>query len=83
MNPQLSTAFPLGVTTYYLAKAINSNGDMQELLRNKNIRDKNQIYYSSQSDSHNQLDPSKLNIAIAERLHMCLDHVGQLTRSKK
>src|SRR3954464_4204070 len=27
MNPQSSITFPLGVTTYYLAKAINSNGE--------------------------------------------------------
>src|SRR3954469_9950495 len=27
MNPQSSTTLPLGVTTYYLAKAINSNGE--------------------------------------------------------
>src|ERR1041385_369604 len=52
---------------------------MQELLRNKNIRDKNQIYYSI---SHNPSDPIKLSIATAERLQKCLDHVGQLTRSK-
>src|SRR3954469_16708779 len=27
MNPQSSIMFPLGVTTYYLAKAINNNGE--------------------------------------------------------
>ena len=27
MNPQSSITFPLGVTTYYLAKAINNNGE--------------------------------------------------------
>ena len=27
MNPQSSITLPLGVTTYYLAKAINSNGE--------------------------------------------------------
>ena len=27
MDPQSSITFPLGVTTYYLAKAINSNGE--------------------------------------------------------
>src|ERR1041385_7539876 len=57
---------------------------MQELLKNKNIRDKNQIYYSItiRTSSHNPSDPIKLSIATAERLQKCLDHVGKLTRSK-
>ena len=45
MNPLSNITLPLGVTIYYLAKAINSNGEHARLLKNKNIK-VNQIYYS-------------------------------------
>ena len=54
---------------------------MQELLRNKNIEIKTKYITQSQSE-HNPSDPIKLSIATAERLHMCLDHVGQLMASR-
>ena len=37
MNPQSSITFPLGVTTYYLDKAINSNGELMTLNRKGSI----------------------------------------------
>jgi len=38
MNPQSSITLSLGVTIYYLAKAINATENMQELLKNTNIK---------------------------------------------
>jgi hypothetical protein len=34
MNPLSSITLPLGVTTYYLAKAINYNGEHARTLKN-------------------------------------------------
>src|SRR3954471_1446289 len=50
LNPQSSITLLLGVAINHLAKVINGNGDMQEFLKNSNIKEKNQIYYSSQSE---------------------------------
>ena len=47
MNPQSCITLPLGVTTYYSAKAINSNGEHAKFLKNINIKEENQIYYSN------------------------------------
>ena len=37
-NPQSCITLPLGVTTYYLAKAINSNKEHARILKNKYIK---------------------------------------------
>src|SRR3954469_6146897 len=50
LNPQSSITLPLGVTTNHLAKINTATENMQELLKNSNIKEKNQIYYSSQSE---------------------------------
>src|SRR3954468_22813515 len=50
LSPQSSITLPLGVATNHLAKLKYVNGEMQELLKNSNIKEKNQIYYSSQSE---------------------------------
>ena len=50
LNPQSSIMLPLGVAINHLAKVKYGNGNMQELLKNSNIKEKNQIYYSSQSE---------------------------------
>src|SRR3954464_15261901 len=49
MNPQSSITLPLGVATNHLAKIKYAMENMQEVLKNSNIKEKNQIYYSSQS----------------------------------
>src|SRR3954470_5216101 len=38
MNPQSSITLPLGVTTYYLAKAINSNGEHARITQEKKYK---------------------------------------------
>src|SRR3954469_16087022 len=43
MNPQSSITLPLGVTIYYLAKAIKSNGEHARITQEQNIKE-NQIY---------------------------------------
>src|SRR3954469_17065542 len=50
LNPQSSITFPLGVTINHLAKVINGNGEHARITQNSNIKEKNQIYYSSQSE---------------------------------
>ena len=50
-EPLSSITLPLGVAIYYLAKAINGNGEHARLLKNKNIKE-NQIYYFHKSE-HN------------------------------
>src|ERR1041384_3019070 len=57
---------------------------MQELLKNSNIKEKNQIYYSSQSE-HSLIihQIQQTQHSNNRKLHRCLDHVGQLTRSRK
>ena len=51
LNPQSSITLPLGVATNYLAKVKYGNGEhARNLLKNTNIKEKNQIYYSSQSE---------------------------------
>src|SRR4051812_50104908 len=58
--------------------------NMLELLKKSNIKEKNQIYYSSQSEHSliiHQIPPTQHNNN--RKLHRCLDHVGKLTRSRK
>ena len=50
LNPQSSTTLPLGVATNYLAKENTATENMQEFTQEQNIKEKNQIYYSSQSE---------------------------------
>src|SRR3954463_5984204 len=58
--------------------------NMQELLKNSNIKEKNQIYYSSQSEHSLIIHQIPANSALQHRkLQRCLDHVRQLTRSRK
>src|ERR1043165_10045221 len=58
--------------------------NMQELLKNSNIKKKNQIYYSSQSKHSLIIHQIPANSAYQHRkLQRCLDHVRQLTRSRK
>src|SRR3954463_15095886 len=58
--------------------------NMQELLKNSNIKEKNQIYYSSQSEHSLIIHQIPANSAYQHRkLQRCLDHVRQLTRSRK
>src|SRR3954465_12898395 len=57
---------------------------MQELLKNSNIKVKNQIYYSSQSEHSLVIHQIPPNSAYQQqKLHRCLDHVRQLTRNRK
>src|SRR3954462_2465754 len=57
---------------------------MQELLKNSNIKEKNQIYYSSQSEHSLIIHQIPTNTAYQQqKLHRCLDHVRQLTRTQK
>src|SRR3954467_2055161 len=51
MNPQSSITLPLGVSIYYLAKAIKSNREHARILKNKIEKEKPNIK-SSQSE-HN------------------------------
>src|SRR3954470_19473642 len=48
LNPQSSITLPLGVATKYLAKAKYCNGEHARIYSRTNIKEKNQIYYSSQ-----------------------------------
>ena len=50
LNPQSSITLPLGVAIKYLAKANTATENMQEFTQEQNIKEKNQIYYSSQSE---------------------------------
>src|SRR3954462_15058444 len=51
MNPQSSIAFPLGVTTYYLAKAINNNGEHARITQeHKYKRGESNILLKTQSE---------------------------------
>src|SRR3954470_23566755 len=56
----------------------------KNLLKNTNIKEKNQIYYSSQSEHNLIIHQILANSAWQHRkLQRCLDHVRQLTRSRK
>src|SRR3954465_4037117 len=48
LNPQSSITFPLEVTINHLAKVKYGNGEHARIYLRKNIKEKNQIYYSSQ-----------------------------------
>ena len=51
VNPQPSITLPLGVAINHLDKVKYGNGEhARELLKNSNIKEKNQIYYSSPSE---------------------------------
>src|SRR3954464_9116595 len=51
LNPQSSITLSLGVAKkIYLAKANTATENMQEFTQEQNIKEKNQIYYSSQSE---------------------------------
>src|SRR3954465_10039649 len=50
LNPQSSIMLPLGVAINHLAKVKYGNGEHARLLKDSNIKEKNQIYYSSQSE---------------------------------
>src|ERR1043165_4386449 len=57
---------------------------MQEFTQEKNIKEKNQIYYSSQSEHSLIIHQIPTNSAWQQqKLHRCLDHVRQLTRTRK
>src|ERR1043165_5523846 len=57
---------------------------MQEFTQQQNIKEKNQIYYSSQSEHSLIIHHIPTNSAQQQqKLHRCLDHVKQLTRSRK
>src|ERR1041385_8420450 len=57
---------------------------MQEFTQEKNIKEKNQIYYSSQSEHSLIIHQIPTNSAYQQqKLHRCLDHVRQLTRTRK
>src|SRR3954471_21666304 len=47
LNPQSSITLPLGVATNHLAKVKYSNGEHARITQDSNIKEKNQIYYSS------------------------------------
>ena len=49
-----------------LAKANTGTENMQEFTQEQNIKGKNQIYYSSQSEHSHPSDPNKLSIATAK-----------------
>src|SRR3954466_2812844 len=56
----------------------------KNLLKNSNIKEKNQIYYSSQSEHSLIIHQIPANSTQQQRkLQRCLDHVRQLTRSRK
>src|SRR3954466_11193822 len=48
LNPQSSMTLSLGVASNNLAKANTATENMQEFTKEQNIKEKNQIYYSSQ-----------------------------------
>src|SRR3954464_11385228 len=50
LNPQSSITLPLGVANKILAKANTAMENMQEFTQEQNIKEKNKIYYSSQSE---------------------------------
>src|SRR3954463_8078999 len=57
---------------------------MQEFTKEQNIKEKNQIYYSSQSEHSLIIHQIPTNSAYQQqKLHRCLDHVSQLTRTRK
>src|SRR3954468_18245132 len=57
---------------------------MQEFTQEQNINEKNQIYYSSQSEHSLIIIRSQQTQHSNDRkLQRCLDHVRQLTRSRK
>src|ERR1041385_4838420 len=57
---------------------------MQEFTQEQNIKEKNQIYYSSQSEHSLIIHQIPTNSAQQQqKLQKCLDHVRQLTRSRK
>src|SRR3954463_1403614 len=58
--------------------------NMQEFTQEQNIKEKNQIYYSSQSEHSHIIHQIPTNSAYQQqKLQRCLDHVRQLTRSRK
>ena len=50
LNPQSSIMLPLGVATNHLAKVKYSNGEHGRIYSRTHIKEKDQIYYSSQSE---------------------------------
>src|ERR1044072_6831470 len=57
---------------------------MQGFTQEQNINEKNQIYYSSQSEHSLIIHQIPTNSAQQQqKLHRCLDHVRQLTRTRK
>src|SRR3954468_1269762 len=57
---------------------------MQEFTQEQNIKEKNQIYYSSQSEHGLIIHQIPANSAYQQqKLQKYLDHVRQLTRSRK
>src|ERR1044072_3055062 len=57
---------------------------MQGFTQEQNINEKNQIYYSSQSEHSLIIHQIPTNSAYQQqKLYRCLDHVRQLTRTRK
>ena len=50
LNPQSSIMLPLGVAINHLDKVKYGNGEHARITQESNIIEKNQIYYSSQSE---------------------------------
>src|SRR3954471_20093469 len=50
LNPQSSITLPLGVATNSWPKQNTATENMQEFTKEQNIKEKNEIYYSSQSE---------------------------------
>jgi len=50
LNPHSSITLPLGVATNHLAKVKYGNGEHARIYSRTHIKEKNQIYYSSQSE---------------------------------
>src|SRR3954470_23552832 len=50
LNPQSSITLPLGVATKYLSKVKYGNGEHARIYSRTEYKEKNQIYYSSQSE---------------------------------
>src|ERR1043165_5469999 len=68
----------------YLAKENTATENMQEFTQEQNIKDKNQIYYSSQYEHSLIIHQIPTNSAYQQqKLHRCLDHVRQLMRTRK
>src|SRR3954467_1713298 len=56
----------------------------QEFTQEQNIKEKNQIYYSSQSEHSLIIHQIPTNSALQQqKLHRCLDHARKLTRTRK